>query len=401
MDGEYAARRAFDWIRAVAVDADGGQAWCEDNRPIDYLYSGTAGVLLAAAEATAAGLDVADVATAARGHLIQVARHGKMGNDGLFTGWAGVASALEAWSRVMGDPASHESADFVRTQIATRIVQDEPDPGRYTDIISGDAGILLTLLESTNSAVTEAAGVLADRLAAMAEPTPDGPQWRAVAGREHFTPNFSHGTAGVAYALAAAGRTLDRPDLVEAAARGAGAILKVGDHPSGWAVPLSIPPRPGRQSIAFGWCHGPTGTIRLFLLLEEIDPQPRWRHVVDACLQAIEDSRLPERLYPGYWDNVARCCGTAGVGWLLLDRYAATGDEKYLSWCDRLAADVLDRALTTSDGVTWSNFEHTATLPDLPPEPGFMQGSVGIASWLARLSAMRRGQRVEPIVAWV
>ena len=31
----------------------------------------------------------------------------------------------------------------------------------------------------------------------------------------------------------------------------------------------------------------------------------------------LRDGRLPQRLYPGYWDNLARCCGTAGIGKLL------------------------------------------------------------------------------------
>jgi hypothetical protein len=44
-------------------------------------------------------------------------------------------------------------------------------------------------------------------------------------------------------------------------------------------------------------------------------------------------------------------------------------------------------ALTTPHGVTWSNTEHTRTPPELPPEPGFMQGAAGIAGWLARLHA--------------
>jgi uncharacterized protein YyaL (SSP411 family) len=154
-------------------------------------------------------------------------------------------------------------------------------------------------------------------------------------------------------------------------------------------VPLTIPPRPRGPAVNYGWCHGPTGTVRLFLLLNEIDPQPKWQHAIDACLQALRDSRLPARLYPGYWDNLARCCGTAGVGQLLLDRYQATGDTAFLDWASTLAADVADRALTTPHGVTWSNTEHTRTPPELPPEPGFMQGAAGIAGWLARLHTLR------------
>ena len=45
-------------------------------------------------------------------------------------------------------------------------------------------------------------------------------------------PGFSHGTAGVAYALAAAGRVLERRDLVDVAVRGAAALLAVGHRPT-------------------------------------------------------------------------------------------------------------------------------------------------------------------------
>ena len=138
----------------------------------------------------------------------------------------------------------------------------------------------------------------------------------------------------------------------------------------------------------FGWCHGLAGTARLFLLLDAIDRQTRWQDAVDACLRALADSGLPARLYPGFWDNVARCCGTAGVGRLLLDRYQAGGNADLLDWADALAADVVKRAIITPQGITWSNTEHTRTPPELPPEPGLMQGAAGIAGWLARLHAL-------------
>ena len=150
-----------------------------------------------------------------------------------------------------------------------------------------------------------------------------------------------------------------------------------------------MPPLPHGPAVNCGWCHGPTGTVRLFLLLNEIAPRPQWRRAIDACLQALRDSRLPLRLHPGYWDNLGRCCGTAGVGQLLLDRYQATGDAGLLGWANTLAADVVGRTVITAHGAAWSNTEHTKMPPDLPPEPGFMQGAAGIAGWLARLHALR------------
>jgi lantibiotic modifying enzyme len=389
------ARRAFDWIASVAVGADGGLGWPEDGVLSDDLYSGTAGVLLGCAEAEAAGLGTAHVSAGARGRLLSLARQGAgvptMPDEGVFSGWAGVAVALRAWSDATGDPAAAEAAAQVTRQIAGRVAQAPPDPQRYTDVISGDAGILLVLIADDAASSVQAAHVLADRLVKAAEPVPGGLHWRMVAGWEYIMPGFSHGTAGAAYALAAAGRALHRRDLVDVATRGAEAVLAAGDHRGGWAVPLAIPSRPGRPEVNYGWCHGPAGTARLFVVLNEIDPQPRWQHAIDASLRALRDSRLPARLYPGYWDNVARCCGTAGVGQFLLDRYQATGDPALLDWAGVLAADVIARALTTPQGVSWSNTEHTRIPPGLAPEPGFMQGAAGIAGWLSRLHALRAG----------
>jgi lantibiotic modifying enzyme len=400
------ARRAFDWIGSVAVEVDGGLGWLEDGVLVDDLYSGTAGVLAGCAEADAAGVGTGRVSAGARARLLQLAAHGPGGpggsgvttlpDDGLFSGWAGVAVALRAWSRAVGDAAAASAAGQVTAQIAGRILQASDGPPEYTDVICGDAGILLALIADDSGAAMQAAHVLAGRLTAAAEPGPGGLHWRMTADQEELMPGFSHGTAGVAYALAAAGRALNRGDLVDVATRGACALLAIGHRPGGWAVPLAIPPRPGGPAVAYGWCHGPAGTVRLFLLLNEIDPQPRWQHAIDACLQALRDSRLPLRLYPGYWDNLARCCGTAGVGQLLLDRYQATGDTALLDWAGTLAADVADRAASTPHGVTWSNTEYTRIPPELPPEPGFMQGAAGIAGWLARLHAVASGPDAPP-----
>jgi lantibiotic modifying enzyme len=391
MDLEEVAGRAFDWVGSVAVAADGGLGWLEDGARFDDLYAGTAGVLLGCAEATAAGIGTGQIPAGARDRLRYLAGQGgaAMADDGVFTGWAGVAVALRAWSRAAGDEAAAEAAAQVTAQIAGRVLAAADGPAGCTDIISGDAGILLVLIADGSATAARAAHALADRLVATAEPGPDGPHWRMTVDWPYIMPGFSHGTAGTAYALAAAGQALDRADLLDAARRGAGTLLAIGQHDDGWAVPVAVPPRPTGLAVMYGWCHGAAGTARLFVLLDEIDPQPRWRRAIDACIQALRDSRLPLRLYPGYWDNLARCCGTAGVGQLLLDRYQATGDPALLDWAGTLAADVAGRAVITPQGITWSNTEHTATPPELPPQPGFMQGAAGIAGWLARLHALR------------
>lgn len=415
-------RQAFSWIESVAVPADGGLGWQEAGERFDDLYAGTAGVLLGCAEAmatgrhpavtttdggvaTAAGSALGRVAAGARGRLVHLARHepdaSTMPDDGLFDGWAGVAVALRAWARVSGDRAALDTAASVTAGIAERLLHRPVDPGRCADVISGDAGILLALLdaldEGSDSVVVQAAHVLADGLVGLAEERPDGPHWRMRAGDERLMPGFSHGTAGVAYVLATAGVTLRRDDLHHIAVRAADGLLALGRHPGGWALPLLVPPRPDRPAVTFGWCHGPTGTVRLFALLDAVDPQPRWGQAVEECLGALRDSRVPQRLYPGYWDNLARCCGTAGVGQVLVDRFQDAADPALLTWANTLAEDVLARTVSTPAGGTWSNTAHARTPPELPPEPGFMQGAAGIAGWLARLAA----PATAPVLPWL
>ena len=159
------ARRAFDWIGSIAVDVDGGLGWLEGGVLVDDLYSGTAGVLVGCAEAAAAGLGTAQVSAGARARLLQLAHHGPgvatLPDDGLFSGWAGVAVALRAWSRVAGDAAAASAAGQVTSQIAGRILQAPADRPQCTDVISGDAGILLALIADDSDAAVRAAHVLA------------------------------------------------------------------------------------------------------------------------------------------------------------------------------------------------------------------------------------------------
>ena len=404
-DAASVAAQAFDWVDSVGVETGIGRGWCETGTLFDDLYCGTAGVLLGCAEGYASGLDVSRVATDARDRLVGLAREpagARLDGDSLFSGWSGVAVALRAWSRVADDDAAHGAAARISVEVAGRLSTGAGDSPRYHDVIDGDAGILLALIDDSSPEALDAAQVVADRLLLAAEPTEAGWQWRMVDGHTHVTPGFSHGTAGVSFALASAAGALGRPDLLAAAVRGAEDLLALSGTAdgSGWAVPLIIPAQAHRPSVSFGWCHGPTGTVRLFLLLDAIDPQPRWRAAIAACLQALRDSRLPERLYPGYWDNLGRCCGTAGVGQMLLDRFATTGERQFLDWARVLAGDVVARRSDLPGGVAWSNTEHTASVPQLPPEPGLMQGAAGIAPWLARLAAAPdRPVRRDP--AWV
>ncbi len=393
------------WVADAAIPAPGGATWPQTRAhgasTTDDLYDGTAGVLAAFAEARLSGIaDFAEAADAAAGRLRCLARAGcgagawpagaqysgtsDIPDISLYTGWSGAVAALRMWADVTGDGPASRSADALVAQICDAVISG-PD-GRVRDLIEGDAGTLLVLSGSAGRRARTAASVLADRIVADAQWVDGQPDWCCGPAIRLFKPNFSHGAAGIAFALAAASAPLDRPELLDLAAAAAQRLISLGTRPDGTlAVPYSIPPT-GDAPLSYGWCHGPTGTMRLFRLLARLQPEHGWEVAAAACAHAVRASGLPARLYPGFWDNIGQCCGTAGVGEIALDWYAETADPQWLAWADELAADVMNRRIADAAGVRWSHTEHRAQPPDLEPAVGWMQGAAGIAGWLLRLT---------------
>jgi len=406
-----AAREALRWVTDAGVAADGGATWPESRAPgaplSDDLYFGTAGVLVALAEARLSGIaDFDDHARAAAARLRSLACAGsrtgsfaavaesgcKSGNPdlGLYTGLSGCMAALRMWASVSGDSAAGETARAAMRSIAGIAASGRP-VSADRDLLSGEAGVLLALIEIGDASVRPAASVIADRLIEEAQWVEGEPDWYPRAGATVFTPNFSHGAAGIAYALAAASTPLERPDLLEIALLAGRRLVRLGSRPDGTlAVPHSIPPAGPDSPVAYGWCHGPTGTLRVFQLLDRLRPAQGWAGHAEACRRAVRTSGLPARLYPGFWDNLGQCCGTAGVGEMALDRYQETGDTQWLAWAVTLARDVLDRCIADESGIRWSHTEHRLNPPGLEPRLGWMQGAAGIACWLLRLVRVER-----------
>ena len=260
-----AAREALRWVTGAAVPAAGGVTWpvtrAAGAASSDDLYTGTAGVLFALAEARLNGIaDFDSRADAAAGRLrsLVAARSGggparAAADNGLYTGLSGHAAALHAWASVSGDGRAAAAArDAIRslTAIAERGGRVSAD----RDLLSGEAGILLALVGIGGSAARPAAAVIADRLIAEAE-WPDGePDWYLTDGFSYFMPNFSHGAAGIGYALASASGPLDRPDFLEVALSAGRRLVRLGRRPDGTlAVPNRIPPGGSAAPVSYGW----------------------------------------------------------------------------------------------------------------------------------------------------
>jgi len=278
------------------------------------------------------------------------------------------------------------------------------DGGVVNDLTLGTAGVLLGAVWAARLGVAGArdlACIAADLLVPEADDLPDGLDWPFLPVRylieppDVRMPNFSHGTAGIATALALAGLDLGRPDLVEAAARGASYLGTLGDRSDGgFILPRRLPVKEGEDEFTFTWCHGPTGTSTLYPALAAAgvtnvlgESVANWR---SRCLTSVRASGIPERRYPGFWDNDGRCCGTAGVADVMFD----AGEIEFgLSLCQTL----VERAVTTDNGAYWQFIEHKNDDPLLPPGVGWMQGTAGIAAVLFRGARLAEDPTAPPL----
>lgn len=286
-----------------------------------------------------------------------------------------------------------------------------PD-ARINDATLGTAGVLLGALWARRHGVASADRVAehaAAVLVAEAEERPGGCTWLMVPARFRTEapvdmPNYSHGVAGVAAALAAAGTDLGRADLVRVASSGAEHLVTLADAGNdGFVVPRRFPPLDDAEPVTYNWCHGPAGTSLLFLALdlagvdEVAGAAPlAWQR---RCLTSVRTSGLPARLRPGFWDNDGRCCGTAGVGDVLLDSWQLLGHAEDVELALRLADTLLERAVREGPHAYWRFVEHRATEPLLPPGVGWMQGAAGIAAFLFRAARVVDRGRTAPAVA--
>ena len=278
-----------------------------------------------------------------------------------------------------------------------------------TDIIAGSAGVVLAATWAGGEHADDVAAGGGEALLAAADRTEAGLDWGMVPGAPSRGPNYSHGTAGIATALAVAGTMLDRPDFVAAAVQGTQHLLAVGSlDGGGFIIPHTIPPTTTRlvEPVTYTWCHGPTGTSHLFAALAHAGvTEVGGLEVTDLrrrSLHSVLTSGVPQRLRPGFWDNDGRCCGTAGVGDVLLDAAQDAPDpdrRDMLMAAARTMGDALiERSIRDQDGARWRFIEHRQDPPLLPPGTSWMQGAGGIAAFLLRLARVLENGPDSPVV---
>jgi lantibiotic modifying enzyme len=422
-------RGAIAWIARQAVPVRGVEGavlfpMSEGGKmPTTIVYGGSAGVMIflenaAAVLDDATARDLAD--RTAKG--LRSARHvdshdraswvkaSMMGVTGLYTGDAGVGQAFLVRHALRGDAEALATAVEIGDALLARAADDDGALSwdKQPDIIFGNAGTALFLLELGQAAKAErfvdaarraGRGLIAAavRVPSKADPKKQLPTWvLSMGGQRIHMPNFSHGTAGVSYALVRIGAATGDAELLQAGRDGAQWLIEnaVAD---GEGLKWASADR-GTPVYMGGWCHGPVGTGRLFLLLAAVTGDASYldvakkgaNFVVDYAANAEKSGKDGEKPYvpPSY------CCGVAGVVDFFCDLSRVTHDAAHAAFAKKAGSYLVDVAIADGDGRKWKNGQSVPGGPVAASATShnvdLMLGAAGEALALLRLMTIDR-----------
>jgi lantibiotic modifying enzyme len=399
------ATRCARWIETSTQTKSAGIAWPADPlKPaavgLDY-YNGTPGVVGFMAQLAHATGDSQWRARARDGATYLAAEiegaQDRIG-DGLYTGLAGLGATFMTLDELKIGAEWNDAARKVVARLAHRAkaVGDGVEWSATNDIVSGTAGIGLFLhragLAWNDKAASDLAVRAGRRLLETGEPAQGGLMWFPGAGVNRNYPNFSHGTAGVAYFLATLyATTKDRPFL-DGALAGAKYLNAVATRRNGSRAIFHVTGG-GEDRFYLSWCHGPVGTARLFQRLYIVTGEAQWREWVDDLTSWLVNSGAPEQQSAGYWNNISQCCGNVGIGQYYIDlerHYRPSAAWKLDAMRQRVSANTMSRAKDDTAGLRWEQAENRVSPENLVAQTGFMQGAAGVGTFFLQLDAFSR-----------
>jgi len=395
-------RLAAKWIRNSAVRTENGITWPAvpgDKSTINNtLYSGTPGTVLFFLEAYYATEDHTFLEDAKAGADYLLATMAEEKGAGLYVGISGIGFSLEETYKVTSEEKYRQGV-LVCLERLKEWAQEKENGIHWsetTDLISGNTGTGLFLIylfrELKDSSILDMAVRVGDYLIDVGIPVEPGIKWAMDPEYPRLMPNFSHGTAGVAYFLASLYKETGEKRFLEAALQGARYLISIAKTDNGICLIFHHEPE-GEDLYYLGWCHGPVGTSRLFLRLYEITGDKEWMDWVERGARGILESGIPKKETPGFWNNAGQCCGSAGVADYFLSLYQITKKQEYLDFSKRLTDQILSKATLDDIGMRWVQAEHRSRPDLLLAQTNLMQGAAGIGLWLLHLEEFERGMK--------
>jgi len=290
-----------------------------------------------------------------------------------FGGYAGLSSIVYALTRAGGLLGESELVADARIA-ALRIRPEQIEKDQSLDAINGSAGAILCLLAchaaTGDPQVLARAIACGHRLVQAREIDRFGFKTWPTLDKCHLT-GFSHGAAGIAYALLRLyGRTADA-DFYEAALEGIrfeGRAF-VPEH-NNWPDYRRAALKFSHPSFSMAWCHGAPGIGLGRIAALDIVDTPEVRRDIDAALASTGSVNLLPR------DHL--CCGNAG----LMDILGTAGERLPAGEWSRKARQLAARTLKRSGRRGGFNIAfHNGFF-----NPSLFQGAAGVGYQMLRLA---------------
>jgi type 2 lantibiotic biosynthesis protein LanM len=391
---QQAMQIAKDLQRRAIRAADGSATWIglgflpQANRfqlqPIEYgLYDGCCGValFLAALTKITGDNEWRDLCLGTLQPLRQILQDSdpesrqklaKQIGIGGATGLGSIVYSLVRISQFLDDRNLLEDAK----QAASLITPDSMAADKNFDILSGAAGAILGLLAlhqvTADSAILAQVIKCAHHLLSQRVVSETGFKTWASLGEKPLT-GFSHGAAGIAYALLRSHEVTQEAVFREAAEEAIAYERSVFSPAEGnWPDLRSFALIDGKPTYMVSWCHGAPGIGLARLGSLAILDTPEIREEIAVALNTTLQFGLQNIDHP--------CCGNCGRMEVVL-----VAAQKLLR------PDLVETVQTQASGlVARANKVGTFHLfPQLPKDvynPGFFQGTAGIGYELLRLT---------------
>lgn len=386
---QSAAQAIGDRLEALALRSESGSSWLgltlEKERywspaPLGLdLYDGLPGVALFLAYLGAITQESRYISLA-QATLTTIRRRVEQRKSyitwiGAFDGWGGVIYTLTHLGVLWDDSSLLAEAEAIVELLPPLIEKD-----KQIDIVSGAAGCIGSLIGLyryiSSERILAAAIQCGDSLIACAQPMEQGIGWVVPdVGKTPLT-GFSHGAAGIAWALLELA-TLTNEERFRTAALRAIAYErsvfspKMGNWPD--LRELEIAANNGQIDCMAAWCHGAPGIglARLRCL----------RHHDDSEIRSEIDTALKATLAEGFGSNHSLCHGDLGNLELLLQAGEVLNEPQWSSKANQLASAIL--ASIDQHGWLCGN-------PLGVESPGLMTGLAGIGYGFLRLADPER-----------
>jgi type 2 lantibiotic biosynthesis protein LanM len=345
------------------------------------LYNGLSGCALFLAYLSAATRDKS-YEQVARKVLTLVRRHLDRGRSGGvpvrslggFTGLGGIIYTLAHLAVLWDDPSLISEARALAADVPALVEADQE-----LDVVGGSAGAISALevlnKVSASDQLLKAAVLCGERLLLKEQPADRGVGWKTQADSSHLLTGFSHGAAGIAWALlklaAWSGEARFRESAESAIAYVRSTFVA---EESNWPV-YRPPPGEDQSSQRFmvSWCHGAPGIgLALVDSLQHMDDLETREEIGIALRKTVESD---------FGINHCLCHGDLGNLDILLHAARRLDDSRWMEAGKRRASETV--ATIAQRGCLGGTYISLGS-------PGLMVGLAGIGYGLLRLACPER-----------